>query len=103
MLICFLSSRRGFREVRHQRLGHVGETGDMRTHVAGRVGVNDVLAFRNFAFRLRFADDLDHVVADGLRKAGGVDGDNIRVIDGEHGLELPAADWPGRRRRTSLR
>ncbi len=39
-------------EVRHQRLRHVGETGDVRTHVAGRVRVNDVLAFGNLSFRL---------------------------------------------------
>ena len=74
----------------------------MRTHVAGRVRVNDVLAFRNLSFLSGFADDLGDIVADRLRKTSGVDGNNLWVVDREDGLERLQQALPGRRRPTSL-
>ncbi len=49
--------------------------------IARRVAVNHVLAFGNLAFADGLGDDLHEVVADRLRKAGGVDGNHVRVID----------------------
>ena len=62
---------------------HVGEAGDVRADVAGRVGVDDPLARGNLSFVPRLGDDLGDVVADGLREAGRVDGDHVGIVDGK--------------------
>ena len=70
-------------EVVDHALDHVGKAGDVRADVAGRVGVDDVLARRNLALVAGLVDDLRDVVADGLRQAGRVDGDHVGIVDGE--------------------
>ena len=64
-------------------LDHVGEAGHVRADVAGRVGMDDVLARGNLAFVAGLGDDLGDVVADGLREAGGMHGDHVGLVDGE--------------------
>jgi hypothetical protein len=71
-------------EVLDDALHHVGEAGHVRADVTRRVGVNHVLAGRDLALLARLGDDLHDVVADGLRKTSGVNGDDIRVIQREH-------------------
>ena len=77
---------------------HVREAGHVRADVAGRVRVDHPLAGGYFSFVARLADDLRDVVADRLREAGGVDGDDVGVVDGEdvrdrlQQVRLPAED-----------
>ena len=69
MLIASVRLPSCFREVVDHGLGHAGEPGDVRPDIAGRVGMEDVLALGDFAVVLRLGDDLVDVVADGLGQA----------------------------------
>jgi len=68
-------------------LAHAGEAGDMAAHVRGGVAVDDVLALGNEPLLGRLVADLLDVVADGLRQARGVHGDDLGVVDGEDVLD----------------
>ena len=68
-------------EIVHHALDHVGEAGDMRPHVAGGVGMNDVFPRRDLALIPGLGDDLGDVVPDGLRQAGGMDRNDLRLIN----------------------
>ena len=70
-------------EIIHHALDHVGEAGDMRPHVAGGVGMDDVFARGNLAFIPGLGDDLGDVVPDGLRQAGGMNRDDLGLIYGK--------------------
>src|ERR1035437_5065899 len=74
-------------KVMDQRFRHVGKACDMRADIAWSIRVNDVLPLRNLALALCLADDLDHIVTDGLRKTSGVNGDHLRTVNVEHGLD----------------
>ena len=66
------------------------KAGDVAPLVARRVGVDHGLALRNASLGAGLADDLHHVVADGLGETRRVDGDDIGVVrreDGVDGLE----------------
>ncbi len=96
-------------KVIHHALDHVGEAGDMGPHIAGGVGMNDVFPRRDLALIPGLGDDLRDVVPDGLRQAGGMNRNDVRLINRENivnGLEqigLPSehggAFGEGRRRR----
>ena len=97
---------RGIGKVSDQGLRHVAEARHVRALVAGRAGVDDVLALRHLAFGHGLGDDLHEVIADRLRKASGVDGDDVRVVEREDRLDglqqvgLPAKDGCALRKRT---
>ena len=85
MTLLFFSAL-GSAQLSDHRLDHAGKSGDVRALVAGRAAMDHALAFRHLAFADGLGHDLHHVVADRLRQAGGVNGDHIRVIDPEDGL-----------------
>ena len=55
----------------------------MRANEAGRVGMDDAFALGDGAVFGGFLDHHRNVVADDFGQAGGVDGDDLRVVDGE--------------------
>src|SRR5512133_3022032 len=56
----------------------------MGTLETGCIGVNDLFAGRNLPFSQGFVDDLGQVVADDLRKTGGIHCDDVRSIDSKN-------------------
>jgi len=84
-----------FGEIGDEALHHIGETGYVRPDIARRVGVNQVLAGRDLAFLPRLGDDLHDVVANGLRQAGSVNGDDVGLYSANM-LEMACSRlaWP---------
>ncbi len=88
----------GLGQVVHDPCGHVGESGDMGTGIAGGIGVDDGFPFGDRSHIPGLADDLRNVVPNRFGKAGGVDRDHLGIVDVENvgnGLEqisLPPED-----------
>ena len=72
-----------FRQVVDDAGAHVGEAGDVRADEARGIAMDHRLAFRDLALVAGLLDDGGNVIADDLREAGGVDGDDFRIIDRE--------------------
>ena len=78
---------RRLREVVDEGSGHRGEARDVAADVARRIRVEHDSPRRYLALRRRLPDDLRQIVPYRLGETGRVDGDDIRIVEGEDRVE----------------